>query len=103
MEDENLILNTISTISNLLRHGPVHLQTLIDNHIFEKIFQIYTKSSVPDHINFISNMLVKAIKFDQLFFNSYSKLKIKNMIDENLRKGRAETQYIAKLKQLVSK
>ena len=37
-EDEHLLLNTLSTSNNLLRHGSVHLlHSLIDSGVFTKI------------------------------------------------------------------
>lgn len=48
IEDERLLSNTLSTISNLLRHGDQHLQVLIDTGILGRVIELYAVvSSAP--------------------------------------------------------
>ena len=44
LEDQHLLVNTLSTISNLIRHGSVHIPELIDSGTFAKMVELYSKA-----------------------------------------------------------
>jgi len=58
-----MVLNTISTISNLLRHSNIHLRSLIESGITLRILEIMEKSSKEDQIKYSLSLLKKAMKY----------------------------------------
>lgn len=64
-EDDHLLTNTLSTISNLLRHGRTHLQTLIDTEILAKVVDLYSRARTSDQVNFFINLIKKAVAFPE--------------------------------------
>jgi len=62
-EDEHLMLNTFSAVSNLLRHNPTHLAELIDSGVMARIIEIYGSTSSADVAFYISNLLRKGVKY----------------------------------------
>ena len=53
-----------------------------------------------DHINYISNMLRKAIKYNQ-FYKFYPRDTLKNVIEINLKKGKGDSIHVIKLRNEV--
>lgn len=62
-DDEHLMNNTISTISNLLRHGNAHLQVLIETGILTRVIELYSSANTAAQVNYLNNLLKKAVIF----------------------------------------
>jgi hypothetical protein len=85
-EDGHLLLNTVSTISNLLRHSNYHLQTLVDTGVLARLVELYTNAATPEQAVFVNNAIRKAASFPELF-RAYPKDALRRLFEANIRKG----------------
>jgi hypothetical protein len=46
-DDPHLMLNTISAISNLLRHSSYHLPAMLEAGVFQRILTLFTAANTP--------------------------------------------------------
>lgn len=67
IDDSYLVSNTISTISNLLRHSNYYLKALIQHKVIKKVIQIVMESSKLDNkMNFGLNMIKKVLAYPEV-------------------------------------
>jgi hypothetical protein len=85
-DDPHLLLNTVSTISNLLRHSNYHLQTLLDTGIFARLLDLYAAAATPEHASYLNNALRKAANYPD-FFKAFPRDAVRKLFDANLRRG----------------
>ena len=69
-EDEHLMSNTISTLSNLLRHSNAYLKDLIANKIVQRILDIIRNTKNQGILVFSLNFLQKAVQYPE-FVNNF--------------------------------
>jgi len=62
-DDPHLLLNTVSTISNLLRHSSYHLQALLENGVFSRLMELYASASTPEQVSYVNNAIRKAANY----------------------------------------
>ena len=62
-DDPHLLLNTVSTISNLLRHSSYHLQALLENGVFSRLMELYASATTPEQASYVNNAIRKAANF----------------------------------------
>jgi bifunctional N-acetylglucosamine-1-phosphate-uridyltransferase/glucosamine-1-phosphate-acetyltransferase GlmU-like protein len=84
--DEHLLLNTLSTISNLLRHGDTHLPTLIETGTLSKVVELYSKASNADQVNYFNNLMKKAVAFSE-FQKHFDKKRLKQILECHIASG----------------
>lgn len=101
-DDEHLLLNTISTISNLLRHSPVHLPALIESGTLSRIMEIFTRTSNADQANYCSNLLRKAVNFPE-FIKTFPKEGVRSALENNVKRGllKPDNDAVKKLRHLL--
>lgn len=85
-DDPNLMLNTISTISNLLRHSSYHLQALLDAGVFQRILTLFTNATTPEQAENMLRPIIKAAKYPK-FFESYSKRALRDLVERSQQRG----------------
>lgn len=78
-EDTHLLHNTISTISNLLRHSNYHLQALIDSTIFARLIEIYANATTSEQVNYLNSTFRKAANYPE-FFKAYPKEALRKLL-----------------------
>lgn len=67
-DDVYLVSNTMSTISNLLRHSNCYVRALTQQRIIKKVIQIVMESSKPDNkMMFGLNMIKKVLVYPEIF------------------------------------
>jgi len=62
-EDEHLVLNTLSTVNNLLRHGPELLPDLIDSGILTLTMDLYRKANTNNQVPVYISVIKKAMTY----------------------------------------
>lgn len=85
-DDPHLLLNTISAISNLLRHSSYHLQGLLDAGVFQRILTLFTTATTPEQAENMLRPIVKAAKYPK-FFESYSKRALRDLMERSQQRG----------------
>jgi hypothetical protein len=86
LEDEHLLLNTLSTLSNLLRHGSAHLPALLDSGALAKMVELFSKAANSNQINYFMTVLKKALKYPA-FLRAFSKVKLQSYMQDHIRSG----------------
>lgn len=62
-DDEHLMSNTISTLSNLLRHSNTYLKDLVTHKVVQKILEIVRATKSQNILVFSLNFLQKAVQY----------------------------------------
>lgn len=67
-QDSHSVTNTISTVSNLLRHSNCYLKALIQNKVIKKVLQIVMDMKKADNkMMFGLNMIKKVLMYPEVF------------------------------------
>jgi len=80
-----LLQNTLSTISNLLRHSDAHVAALKEGGIIARVLEIYEAASTSELINFCNNLLKKALERPRAV-DDLEKIKIKSIFECHLQR-----------------
>ena len=102
LEDQHLLFNTLSTISNLIRHGSVHIPELIDSETFAKMVELYSKATTEEQVNYFNNVLKKAVKFPE-FTRVFSKAKLRTYLERHISNRLVKKdRIISEMRQMLS-
>ena len=85
-EDERMMVNTISTISNLLRHNDANVQELISSGVMKRAMELFGNPSSSKILMYLMSMMKKAVKYEQ-FVEVYSKESINTMLEYLISQG----------------
>lgn len=62
-DDDHMLVNTLSTINNLIRHGPDLLTELIDSGILDLTIELYRKANSINQVTIFISVIKKAMAF----------------------------------------
>ena len=82
-------MNTLSTISNLLRHSGAHVTEIIDCGLLNLIMELFAKTTSTEVVTYVSNLLKKAVKYQRIFI-AYPRQAISEELEKHIKEGRCD-------------